>query len=179
VGDTLIIRPATPGDACAIAGIYAPYVRDTAITFEVDPPDTDEMRARITDKSAHFPWLVAERDGRILGYAYAGTFHPRAAYRWMVETTVYVAEDQGGHGVGRALYDALFDRLRDQRFQAAIVLIALPNPASVALHEKMGFMRCGTYEKVGYKFGAWHDVGLWQLDFGLRPDRPAEPLKPR
>jgi phosphinothricin acetyltransferase len=178
VAGALIVRSAAPGDGHAIADIYAPYVRDTAITFEVDPPDAAEMRSRIAETTARFPWLVAEEDRHILGYAYATAFRARAAYRWIVETTVYVAQGQSGRGIGRALYAPLLNRLKQQGFCAAIGAIALPNNASVAIHEAMGFTHRGTYEQVGYKLDRWHDVGLWQYDFGARPDRPSEPLPP-
>jgi phosphinothricin acetyltransferase len=174
----LIVRDVAGGDAGAIAAIYAPYVRETAITFEIDPPGAAEMRARIEEVTAHFPWLVATDGAHVLGYAYATSFRARAAYRWIVETTVYVAQDQARRGIGRALYAPLLDRLRQQGFCAAIGAIALPNNASVAIHEAMGFVHQGTYRRVGYKLDRWHDVGLWQCDFGPRPDRPEEPLPP-
>jgi len=178
MGDALTVRRVTPDDAAAIAAIYAPYVRDTAITFELDPPDEAEMRQRIVETTGRFPWLVAEQDGVIVGFAYATTFRTRAAYRWIVETTVYVAMGQHGRGIGRALYAPLLDQLRAQGFCAAIGAIALPNAGSVAIHEAMGFVPSGVYQKVGYKLGAWHDVGLWQIDFGERPADPQEPLLP-
>jgi len=178
VADALIVRSATPGDAGAIADIYAPYVLQTPITFEIDPPDAAEMRDRIADTMERFPWLVAEEDERVLGYAYATSFRTRAAYRWIVETTVYVAQDQARRGIGRRLYAPLLDRLAEQGFCSAIGVIALPNDASVAIHEAMGFTYRGTYEQVGYKLDRWHDVGLWQRDFGVRPDQPREPLPP-
>lgn len=178
MGGALIVRPVTPDDAAAIATIYAPYVRDTAITFERDPPDADEMRRRIVETTARFPWLVAQADGDLAGYAYATGFRARAAYRWVVETTVYVAQGRHGRGIGRALYAPLLDRLRAQGFCAAIGAIALPNAGSVALHEAMGFVACGVYRKVGFKMGGWHDVGLWQVDFGDRPGQPEEPGPP-
>jgi L-amino acid N-acyltransferase YncA len=178
VAGALIVRGVAPADAGAIADIYAPYVRDTAITFEIDPPDAAEMRGRIVATMADFPWLVAEQDGRILGYAYATSFRARAAYRWIVETTVYVAQDHGRRGIGRALYAPLLKRLQEQGFCAAIGAIALPNDASVAIHEAIGFTYRGTYDRVGYKLDRWHDVGLWQCDFGERPLSPAEPLPP-
>lgn len=175
---TLIVRDATPDDAAAVAAIYAPYVRDTVITFEIDVPDTAEMRRRIVETSAHFPWLVAEIGGTVCGYAYATSFRARAAYRWVVETTVYIADGFHRRGIGRALYAPLLDRLERQGFQAAIGAIALPNAGSVGLHEAMGFVYQGRYRQVGFKLGGWHDVGLWQRDFGERPAAPAEPARP-
>jgi phosphinothricin acetyltransferase len=173
----LIVRDATPDDAAAIAAIYAPYVRDTVITFEIDAPDAAEMRNRIVETSTRFPWLVAEEGGTVCGYAYATSFRARAAYRWVVETTVYIADGFHRRGIGRALYAPLLDRLEQQGYQAAIGAIALPNAGSVALHEAMGFVHQGLYRQVGFKLDGWHDVGLWQRDFGKRPALPAEPRK--
>lgn len=174
----LIVRDVTPEDAAAIAAIYAPYVRDTAITFEIDCPDAAEMRNRIIETTARFPWLVAEDGHDLCGYAYATAFRARAAYRWVVEATVYVADGFHRRGIGRALYEPLLDRLDRQGFQAAIGAIALPNTGSVALHEAMGFVHKGTYHEVGFKLGRWHDVAIWQCDFGPRPEKPAEPSLP-
>lgn len=174
----LIVRSVTPEDAAAIAAIYAPYVRNTAITFEIECPDAAEMRNRIIETTAGFPWLVAEDGHHLCGYAYATAFRARAAYRWVVEATVYVADGFHRRGIGRALYQPLLDRLDRQGFQAAIGAIALPNTGSVALHEAMGFVYKGTYQEVGFKLDRWHDVGLWQRDFRPRPERPKEPLPP-
>ena len=157
------LRAATPADADAIAAIYAPYVRDTAISFETAPPSADEMRARIEATLIGYPYLVAEVAGAVVGYAYAGAFHRRAAYRTTVEVSAYVASDAREKGVGRALYQSLLDTLRRQNFHAAIGVIALPNEASVRLHERFGFRHVGTLHEVGTKFGQWHDVGWWQL----------------
>jgi phosphinothricin acetyltransferase len=173
-----IIRDARPDDAEAIAAIYAPYVERTPITFELIAPGAVEIARRMASVMERHPWLVAEENGRILGYAYADLFRSRAAYRWVVETTVYVAMGDEGRGIGRALYAPLLDRLSKQGYVATIGAIALPNPASVALHEAMGFVHAGTYSKVGYKLDAWHDVGIWQRELGPRPEHPAEPLSP-
>ena len=156
-----------------------PYVTDTPITFEIDPPDGDEIGRRIATVTAAFPWLVAEEEGVILGYAYADRFRARAAYRWVAETAVYVAREQVGRGVGRSLYDALLRLLAEQGYVAAIGAVTLPNAASAALHESAGFVRTGTYERVGFKLGGWHDVGLWQRDLAPRMDAPAKPRPPR
>lgn len=155
----LTIRPALPGDADGILEIYAPIVRDTAISFELEPPSRDEIVRRI---SAAHAWLVAEGAGRVLAYAYAGPFRPREAYRFSVEVTVYVRPDAHRRGIARALYDELFARLREKGFRQAIAAIALPNPASVALHERLGFRPVGVFRDVGFKFERWHDVGWWQ-----------------
>ena len=174
MGGALTIRPATRGDAAAIAAIYAHYVRATVITFEVDPPGEAEMAARMDHILPHHPYLVAERDGALVGYAYAGKLYERAAYRWTAEATVYVAADRHRQGIGGALYRALIATLAKQGFQAVIGKITLPNPASVMLHEAFGFVRCGVFAKVGFKHGEWHDVGLFQLDLGSRPHAPIE-----
>ena len=175
MGGTLTVRPATRDDAAALAAIYAHYVRDSVITFEVEPPDSAEMARRIDLILPHYPYLVAATNGALTGYAYASRLYERAAYRWTAEATVYVAQDSHRQGIGRALYRALIDTLDAQGFQSVVGKITLPNPASVMLHEAFGFVRAGTLARIGHKHGGWHDVGLYQLDFGTRPDDPAEP----
>lgn len=175
MGGALKIRSATRDDAAALAAIYAHYVRDSVITFEVDPPDSSEMARRIDLALPHYPYLVAETNGELAGYAYAGRLYERAAYRWTAEATVYVAQDRHRQGIGRALYRALIDALDAQGFQSVVGKITLPNPASVVLHEAFGFVLRGTLARIGHKHGGWHDVGIYQLDFGPRPDDPAEP----
>lgn len=175
MGRALKIRPARRDDAIAIAAIYAHYVRESVITFEVEPPDSGEIARRIDLILPHFPYLVAETNGELVGYAYAGKLYERAAYRWTAEATVYVAPDRHRRGIGRSLYGALIDALATQGFQSVVGKITLPNPASVMLHEAFGFVRCGVLTRVGFKHGGWHDVGIYQLDFGPRPDNPAEP----
>lgn len=174
MGETLTIRPATRGDAAGIAAIYAHYVRNSVITFEVDPPDAQEMAARIDQILPRYPFLAAERDGRLIGYAYAGKLYERAAYRWSAEATVYVAHDHHRQGIGRELYRMLIASLGEQGFKAVFGKITLPNPASVLLHESFGFVRCGVLAKVDFKQGGWHDVGLYQLELGSRPVQPQE-----
>jgi L-amino acid N-acyltransferase YncA len=169
------IRVATAADAAAMLAIYAPLVRDTTISFETDPPSEDEFRDRVRRTSEWAPWLVAETEGRLLGYAYASRFRSRAAYDWTVEVTVYVHADARGRGVGRALYDVLLRVLRLQRFHRVLAAIALPNPASVALHERLGFTHAGTFKEVGRKFGRWHDVGFWELPLADTPDTQERP----
>lgn len=171
-----VVRAVRPDDAAALAAIYAPYVRDSAITFELDAPDSDAMRGRIAAVTQRFPWLAAELDGVVRGYAYADLYRTRAAYRWAVETTVYVARDAFRCGIGRALYAPLLAECARRGFVTAIGVIALPNSGSVALHEAMGFVHAGTQAGVGYKLGRWHDVGFWQRDLMPRLDRPGEPL---
>jgi len=170
---TATIRLATTADAPAIQAIYAPIVRDTFISFEVDPPSVDEMASRIASTVARYPYLVLDDGGEVRGYAYASTFRPRAAYDWSAETTIYLRDDSRGAGVGRALYEALIAILRVAGYRQAYAGIALPNEASVALHERVGFSRVGTFERAGYKIGDWRSVGWWQLLMPVPP--PGEP----
>lgn len=176
----MTIRSAQPDrDAAACAAIYAPSVESTPISFELEPPDAAEFGRRIERYSATHQFLVAEEGGEVVGYAYACRWAERPAYDWAVEVSVYVDSGHKGEGVGRALYAELLERLRAQGFRAAIAGITLPNPASVALHERMGFEPIGALRQVGWKVGGWHDVGYWQLL--LRPDAadpPAPPLPP-
>jgi phosphinothricin acetyltransferase len=159
----ILIRTATAADADAIAEIYNHYVHHTVVTFEEQPISGGEMRSRMTDVfAASLPWLVAESDGRIGGYAYATKWKSRSAYRFSVETTVYLADGLGRQGVGSRLYDELFRRLKGQGIHAAIGGIALPNDASVALHEKFGMRKVAHFEQVGFKFGRWVDVAYWE-----------------
>ena len=156
----MTIREATADDAAAVAEIYAPVVRDTIISFEEEPPSADEMARRI--EASHL-WLVAEDAGEVLGYAYGAPFHPRAAYRWSVEVSVYLAEPARGRGVGKRLVAELVDRLRAMGFVNAFGGTALPNPASERLLESLGFEPVGVQQDVGFKFDAWHDVSWRQL----------------
>ena len=170
------IRTATLDDAAAVAAIYAPVVQHTATSFEIDPPDAAEMRARIAKTLTALPWLVAEdAAGTVCGYAYAGKHKERAAYQWSVDTSVYIREDMRGQGVGRALYGRLLPLLADLGYCQAFAGVALPNAGSVGLHEAMGFTPIGIYRNVGYKMGALRDVGWWQK--ALRP--LATPQAPR
>jgi L-amino acid N-acyltransferase YncA len=176
----MTIRSADPErDAAACAAIYAPHVEESATSFEEEPPGAAEFAERIARTAATHPWLVAERGGEVAGYAYACQHRSRAAYRWAADVSVYVAAGQRRTGCGRALYDELLRRLRGQRFQVACAGITLPNEASVALHESLGFVAVGVYRRIGWKAGAWRDVGWWQLE--LEPPgegRPAEPRPP-
>ena len=171
----MIVRAVSPDDATAIAAIYAPYVTDTVITFELDPPDAAEFRRRIEHVTATHPWLVAELDGRVVGYAYASTYRTRAAYRWVAETGIYLDRAAQGHGIGRALYTSLLYELTRRGFVAAMGVMTAGNPASTALHERLGFRDVGTQPGIGFKHGAWHDVVFWQRDLAPRLDAPAEP----
>lgn len=170
------LRLATLADAPAIAGIYAPSVTETVTSFELVAPTPEEMATRIAKVLAYAPWLVLVRDGEVAGYAYASRHRDPAAYQWSVNTSIYVRADQKRSGVGRALYRALLDILRIQGFYSAYAGIALPNDASVRLHEAMGFRPLGVYESVGFKAGAWRDVGWWQLALRPRTGTPQPPL---
>jgi L-amino acid N-acyltransferase YncA len=172
------VRPANPqADAAPCAAIYAPNVESGPTSFEEVPPSPQEIAARIEEHSATHAWLVAERDGELAGFAYACRHRARPAYRWSADVSVYVGDGHRGQGVGRALYEALFERLRERRFRVACAGITLPNEASVALHERLGFVRVGVYRGIGWKQGAWRDVGCWQLD--LAPPTDVPPEEPR
>lgn len=174
----IAIRAARPEDAAAIAAIYAPYVLTGTVTFETDPPDTRAMRSRIESSDGFYPWLVAtngDAEGGVLAYAYAARFRDRPAYRYVVETSIYVAGPVQGQGMGRLLYEALIDTLRAQGFTQAIGAIALPNDHSIALHEATGFRRAGVYREVGYKHNRWIDVGFWQCELNDSAIPPVEP----
>lgn len=167
------LRQVSAEDAEDIAAIYAPIVERTAISFETEVPTSDQMRARIAKAVERHRWLVCEdAHGKVCGYVYAGAFRDRAAYRWSVETTAYVREDCRGKGIGKRLYGALIEDLRALGYCQALAGIALPNAASVALHEGVGFTPVGVYRKVGFKLGTWHDVGWWQLQLREPPASP-------
>jgi L-amino acid N-acyltransferase YncA len=174
------IRSADPErDAAACAAIYAPHVEASATSFEAEPPSAEELAPRIERTTATHPWLIAERDGEALGFAYACEHRSRAAYRWAVDVSVYIRDGNRGEGLGRSLYEELFERLRRQRFRIACAGITLPNEASVALHQGLGFVPVGVYRRIGWKQGAWHDVGWWQLDLDPSAEEPPEePLPP-
>jgi L-amino acid N-acyltransferase YncA len=168
-------------DAAACAAIYTPYVRDTPISLEEKPPTTQELAERIETTTRTHPWLVVEDETELIGYAYATRHRERACYRWASDVTVYVAPQSQRRGVGRALYQALFEALAHQGFRIACAGITLPNRASVGLHEALGFQPVGVYRNIGWKLGAWHDVGWWQLELarGGGEGPPAEPVKRR
>lgn len=160
-----MIRPATVRDAESVAGIYNHYIANTIITFEERSVAPEDMAERIgAVDSAALPWLAAERDGRLLGYAYAAPWKTRSAYRFCVETTVYLDPETLGQGIGSRLYEALLADLGERGVRVAIGGIALPNPASVALHEKLGMKKVAHFERVGFKFDRWIDVGYWQIN---------------
>ena len=160
---TPTIRLARTEDAGQIQAIYAPIVSSTVISFELEPPTVEEMHQRILTTLQKYPWLVCERDREILGYAYASEHRTRAAYQWCVDVSVYVNGRIRRAGIGRALYISLLKILRVQGFYNAYAGITLPNPASVGLHDSLGFTPIGVYRSVGYKLGKWHDVGWWHL----------------
>lgn len=166
------VRDATAADAAVCAEIYAPYVRDTAISFETEAPSADEMARRIA--AAH-AWVVDELAGRVVGYAYAGPMKERAAYRWSCEVSVYVLAGLHRGGVGRGLYEALFARLAFLGYRTAVAGMTLPNDASVGLHRALGFEPVGVFRGVGWKLGQWHDVAWMQRALAAPSDPPREP----
>lgn len=172
------VRMAAADDAPAIAAIYAPVVTSTIISFEDEPPSAGEMAGRIRETLPRYPWLVAEEDGKVLGYAYASEHRKRAGYRWSCDCSVYVAEGARGKGLGRLLYAELFARLRKAGFRNVFAGIGLPNAASIGLHETMGFQLVGTYKRVGYKLGRWVDTAWFQLVLNDSDEPPLPPLSP-
>jgi len=175
----IAIRAAKLEDAAQIAAIYAPYVLSGTVSFEVEAPDAPSMRARMALSNGLYPWIVAtngDAEGGVLGYAYATTFRDRPAYRYVVETSIYMAGPKQGQGAGRLLYDALIDTLRMQGFTQAIGVISLNNDGSISLHESVGFRRAGMYREIGFKQGQWIDVGFWQCELN---DSVVPPIEPR
>lgn len=162
VGNQMKIRQAVSSDAEQISAIYFPIVKETTISFETNPPDTEEIARRINTTLDTHEWLVACDLAGIVGYAYASQYRPRDAYRFAVETTVYIHERCRWQGVGKSLYEALFTSLNSLGFHSAYAGIALPNPASIALHKAFGFEPIGVFQDAGLKFGKWHDVSWWQ-----------------
>jgi L-amino acid N-acyltransferase YncA len=169
------VREASEDDAPACAVIYAPYVRETAISFEDEPPTPAQMAERITAATCTHAWIVHEDNGRVVGYAYGGPHQERAAYRFSCEVSVYVEQDRLRTGSGRALYEALFERLATRGYRMAVAGMTLPNEASAGLHQAMGFEPVGIYHRIGWKFGAWHDVAWMQRALGIEHDPPPEP----
>lgn len=169
------IRLAQRADANAIQAIYAPIVVHTAISFELEVPSLPEMQTRIETTTAQYPWLVFEEDAQVAGYAYASPHRTRAAYQWSVDVSAYVHENYRQRGIARTLYAALFKMLQLQGYYNAYAGIALPNAASVRLHEALGFQPIGVYQAVGFKLGAWHDVGWWHLPIQKPLTPPASP----
>ncbi len=166
-----MIRDACKSDAAAISGIYNHYVENTIVTFEEKVVSVEDMTARIAEVTAGYPWLVFEQDGEISGFAYAAAWKSRCAYRFSAESTVYVAPDHTNRGIGLQLYESLISRLREMNIHSVIGGITQPNPASVKLHERLGFEKVAHFKQVGWKFGAWIDVGYWELILSNTPGR--------
>ncbi len=168
-------RLATIEDASQIQVIYAPIVKDTFISFEEVVPDISEIGERIQKTLTQYPYLICEIDGQVAGYAYASAFRPRAAYQWVTETTIYVHPDFHRQGIARGLYTTLLNVLCEQGYLNVIGVIALPNDASVNLHENLGFKKIGVFENMGYKINGWRDTGWWQLELNPMPSNPQPP----
>ncbi|MDO5681469.1 MAG: GNAT family N-acetyltransferase [Propionibacteriaceae bacterium] len=173
----LSLRPASVADASGCAAIYAPYVLNTAISFEEIPPSAVQMTERIRHKSTSHGWFVATEADRLLGFAYAGTYREREAWQWVCETSIYLDPLAAGRGVGRQLYGVLLEHLAARGFRVAVASIALPNAASVALHQSLGFEHFGTSPGVGFKHHQWIDVAWFQRHLGSGTTTPAEPLQ--
>jgi L-amino acid N-acyltransferase YncA len=169
------IRMATLDDAAAVQAIYAPYCDQSPVSFEIVAPTVPQMRERMAGVLARFPWLVGEVDGVVAGYVYASPSRERAAYQWGVDVAIYIGANHRRAGLGCALYTALFDLLRAQGFFHAYAGITIPNAASVALHERFGFSLVGAFKNVGYKNGAWRDVGWFHLPLQPLIDNPSAP----
>ena len=171
-----MIRLATPNDGQGCLEIYGYYISHTAITFEITIPSIEDFSKRMAKKLETHPWLVCEKDGQIVGYAYSNAYRVRWAYQWSVECTVYVHKDFRGRKIGKGLYTALLGLLKLQGFQNVYAGIVPPNVGSFGLHQKMGFRRIGSYDKVGFKNGEWHDVVWLSLDLGTHPNQPISTL---
>lgn len=166
---------ARPDDGGGIHAIYAPFVADTPISFELDVPSVTEIQHRVTELAKRYPWLVVEDERGIAGYAYGSAHRSRAAYGWSTDVSAYVRPDTHRRGLGGALYTALLELLHQQGYEQAFAGITMPNPASVGLHESMGFVPVGVYRNVGWKLGRWHDVGWWQCELGPPSPEPSPP----
>ncbi|RYY84899.1 MAG: N-acetyltransferase family protein [Chitinophagaceae bacterium] len=170
------LRPATVDDAAALLAIYQPYIETTAITFEEEVPGVAAFAQRIEHCLQRYPWIVAEENGTIAGYAYAAPYNERAAYQWACLSSVYLSEEHKGKGLARQLYEALFRLLEAQDYRTVFALITLPNEPSVRLHERCGFRYFTTFSNIGFKLGSWHQVGWWRLDFTGFEDTPPVPV---
>lgn len=174
---TIEVRLATINDAQQILDIYSPCILSSSISFETQVPSVEEMQNRITNCLKKYPWIVCVIDGTIAGYVYASKHREREAYQWSCECSVYVHDRFRGRGIGKELYQLLFQILKLQGFRNVYAGITLPNAASVHLHEHCGFVRFATYENIGYKFGNWHTVGWWKLQINNHDLNPPPPLK--
>ncbi len=173
----VLIREAHPRDAAAVALIYQPYIAQTAITFEEAPVSAPDMTDRIATIQKLHPFLVAECSGDLVGYAYAAPHRPRASFRWSVDVAVYLAPTHQRRGVGTKLYQQLLPLLARQGYVMAYAGITIPNPASIGMHESMGFKQIGLYHNVGYKLGAWRNMGWWERQLPATiAAKPAEPI---
>lgn len=170
--EKIMLRPVTVADAAELVSIYAPYVEQTAVTYEYEVPSVEEFQGRIANTTKNYPYLAAVENGVILGYAYASAFHPRAAFRWTAEVTVYLRKEAHGRGIGRMLYEALEEKLKQQNVQTAIALIADPNPESVAFHEKMGYRVAGRLTNCAYKLGQWRGMYYMEKFLGEHAGEP-------
>jgi len=175
LNSSIEIRQALPTDVPGILDIYAPFVRETAITFEYEVPEVHVFEERFKLVTAHYPWLVAAAGSQVLAYAYAMRFRERAAYQWCCECSVYVHPDFRRQGIARSLYESLFQELRQRGIINVYAVITLPNPQSVALHEHLGFETAGVLRKSGYKHGDWHDVLLMELFLAKHLPNPLMP----
>lgn len=172
------IRAAIDSDFPRMLQIYAPYILSTAITFDTNLPSPEEWAQKISEVQKKFPWIVAEENGMVMGYAYASPFKSRCAYEWSVESSVYVDQEARARGIGKSLYEALLDLLKEQGVVNVIGGISLPNEPSVKFHEKFGFKPVARFFDVGFKLGKWWDVGYWQLQL-QKPDAPMPLVSPR
>lgn len=170
--ENIILRSVTVADAAELVSIYAPYVQETAVTYEYEVPSVEEFQGRIANTTKNYPYLAAVEDGVILGYAYASAFHPRAAFRWTAEVTVYLRKEAHGRGIGRMLYEKLEEILKKQNVQTVIALIADPNPESVAFHEKLGYRVAGRLTNCAYKLGQWRGMFYMEKFLGTHEGEP-------
>ena len=171
------IRLANPDtDSEQVAAIYYPYVINTAITFDTEPIEGRSFHEKITKSMAIYPWLVFEHEREIMGYAHGSQFRDKEAFKWAVETTIYVKESAHGLGIGKSLYQTLINCLRLQNFSLCIGVITMPNPASIYMHENLGFKKGMLIKKAGYKLGKWHDVGIWSAGIYDHNNNPAPPV---
>lgn len=167
------IRTARREDAAMILDIYGPVVASSSISFETSPPSLARMEARIADTLKSFPWLVAEKDGMVIGYCYAGKHSSRGAYNWSAVVSVYISDKHHGQGLGTMLYKELIPLMKSLGYYNLYAVITLPNPGSIALHEKNGFSHVGSFNRMGFKHGRWHDVGWWECR--IQSDRESGP----
>ncbi|GAA2261156.1 GNAT family N-acetyltransferase [Glycomyces scopariae] len=177
--DVVAVRFAESSDAVSIAAIVNHYIAESTANFRTEPQSAADWEQELASYGSRYPWLAAEYGGELVGLAYAKPWNPRQAYDWTAEATVYVAEGQRGRRVGSTLYRELFARLESQGFRSVMALVTSPNPGSEALHAAFGFRLVGRIDAAGYKFGGWHDVGIWQKPLAVPADPPAAPVPVR